>query len=114
MCIRDSPKTVKRTANTVNKSKSKPVSQVKKAPKVTSKGNKLSDGTTDEKDQILSPKEAARLAAEKRQQEANEKLTKGELGKKLASEKGKSYRAQVLEDAEQKKLEKQTADLTYD
>ncbi|CAL9738439.1 hypothetical protein MOSE0_N11430 [Monosporozyma servazzii] len=36
----------------------------------------------------LSPREAARLAAEKRLQEQTKKLAKGELGKKLAEQKG--------------------------
>ncbi|KAL3230093.1 Uncharacterized protein RNJ44_01456 [Nakaseomyces bracarensis] len=53
----------------------------------------------------LSPREAARLAAEKRAQETQQKNTKGELGKKLEQEKSKSHKAKVLEEAEQRKAE---------
>lgn len=43
-------------------------------------GSKLTD-TSDPSKNKVSPKEAARLAAEKRFQETNEKYNKGELGK---------------------------------
>lgn len=46
-----------------------------------------SDETTEGKGKI-SPKEAARLAAEKRLQDSTKELTKGQLGKKLAEQKG--------------------------
>lgn len=54
-----------------------------------SKERKLLENSTQSR---LSPREAARLAAERRLEEQNNKLTKGELGKKLAKERAKTYR----------------------
>ncbi|GCE98471.1 hypothetical protein ZYGM_003430 [Zygosaccharomyces mellis] len=71
-------------------------------------------GTIDENKNKLSPREAARLAAERRFQESNEKSTRGELGKKLAQERGKSSRTQVLQEAEQKGAERDNTPLIYD
>ncbi|GAV55996.1 hypothetical protein ZYGR_0AZ01680 [Zygosaccharomyces rouxii] len=71
-------------------------------------------GTIDENKEKLAPQEAARLAAEKRFQESNEKSTRGELGKKLAQERGKSSRTQVLQEAEQKGAERNNTPLIYD
>ena len=39
-----------------------------------------------------SPQQAAKMAAERRLQLANDSLNKGKLGQKLAKERGKSYR----------------------
>ncbi|CCD26711.1 uncharacterized protein NDAI_0I01420 [Naumovozyma dairenensis CBS 421] len=82
---------------------------------VQTSGTKLGAATNDDDDGgKLSPKEAARLAAEKRFKEATEKETKGELGKKLASERAKTYKAHVLEDAEKRNLERERENLTFD
>lgn len=47
-----------------------------------------SKGSDSKEESKLSPKEAARIAAEKRLQEQTKELTKGQLGKKLAEQKG--------------------------
>lgn len=89
-------------------------------PKVSTKtttkttGGQPIGGTIDENKNKLSPREAARLAAERRFQESNEKSTRGELGKKLAQERGKSSRTQVLQEAEQKGAERNNTPLIYD
>ncbi|KAK5781164.1 hypothetical protein RI543_001558 [Arxiozyma heterogenica] len=51
-----------------------------------STSNINSTGVVDTKK--LSPREAARLAAEKRLEESTKELTKGKLGKKLAEQRG--------------------------
>ncbi|CAI4039172.1 hypothetical protein SMKI_07G1440 [Saccharomyces mikatae IFO 1815] len=76
-------------------------------------GSKLSYTTESSKDKV-SPKEAARLAAEKRFQETNEKYNKGELGKKLAQERAKSHKTRLMEEAEKKHAEQQRENMIYD
>ena len=57
---------------------------------------------------------AARLAAEKRFQETNEKYNKGELGKKLAQERAKSHKTRLMEEAEKKHAERERENMIYD
>ncbi|GMC21810.1 unnamed protein product [Saccharomyces cerevisiae] len=76
-------------------------------------GSKLTD-TSDPSKNKVSPKEAARLAAEKRFQETNEKYNKGELGKKLAQERAKSHKTRLMEEAEKKHAEKERENMIYD
>ncbi|CDH10835.1 uncharacterized protein ZBAI_02621 [Zygosaccharomyces bailii ISA1307] len=78
-----------------------------------SRGHTVSD-MADANREKLSPQEAARLAAEKRFQESNEKSTRGELGRKLAQERAKSAKTHVLQDVEQRKAEKDNSALIYD
>lgn len=61
------------------------------------KGSKLSDGMKDQPNDI-SPREAAKLAAEKRLKGQIDSLTQGELGKKLAKERAKTYNSYKHED----------------
>lgn len=80
---------------------------------------KISEGktvgaTVDQNREKLSPQEAARLAAEKRFQESNEKFTRGELGKKLAKDRGKSSRTHVLQESEQKRTKRNSEPLIFD
>lgn len=77
------------------------------------KGSKLTD-TSDPSKNKVSPKEAARLAAEKRFQETNEKYNKGELGKKLAQERAKSHKTRLMEEAEKKHAERERENMIYD
>ncbi|GMM54490.1 hypothetical protein DAKH74_017570 [Maudiozyma humilis] len=53
-------------------------------------GSKLSE-SSEKQNTDISPREAARLAAEKRLKEKNDALTQGDLGKKLAKERAKTY-----------------------
>ncbi|AJS01702.1 ANL_collapsed_G0019000.mRNA.1.CDS.1 [Saccharomyces cerevisiae] len=76
-------------------------------------GSKLTD-TSDPSKNKVSPKEAARLAAEKRFQETNEKYNKGELGKKLAQERAKSHKTRLMEEAEKKHAERERENMIYD
>ncbi|EJS43779.1 YGL108C [Saccharomyces arboricola H-6] len=76
-------------------------------------GSKLSDTSDASKDKV-SPKEAARLAAERRFQETNEKYNKGELGKKLAQERAKSHKTHLMEEAEEKHAEQERENMIYD
>ena len=76
-------------------------------------GSKLTD-TSDPSKNKVSPKEAARLAAEKRFQETNEKYNKGELGKKLAQERAKSHKTRLMEEAEKKHAEREMENMIYD
>ncbi|QHS73228.1 uncharacterized protein SPAR_G01380 [Saccharomyces paradoxus] len=76
-------------------------------------GSKLTDTSDPSKDEV-SPKEAARLAAEKRFQETNEKYNKGELGKKLAQERAKSHKTRLMEEAEKKHAERERENMLYD
>ncbi|QLL32681.1 hypothetical protein HG536_0D02030 [Torulaspora globosa] len=85
------------------------------------KGTQLRNGTghrvhgeVDENKDILSAQEAARLAAEKRLQESNSKATQGALGKRLAEERSKSYKTQMMKEAERRQLEKATKGIVYD
>lgn len=85
-----------------------------------SKGTQLRNGTghrvqeVDENKDILSAQEAARLAAEKRLQESNVKATQGALGKKLAEERSKSHKTQMMKEAERRQLEKARKDVVHD
>ncbi|CAI4062869.1 hypothetical protein SUVZ_07G1400 [Saccharomyces uvarum] len=76
-------------------------------------GSKLSGASDTSKDKV-SPKEAARLAAEKRFQETNEKYNKGELGKKLAQERAKSHKTHVMEETEKKHAAQERENMIYD
>ncbi|PTN20235.1 hypothetical protein C4S55_3695 [Saccharomyces cerevisiae] len=76
-------------------------------------GSKLTD-TSDPSKNKVSPKEAARLAAEKRFQETNEKYNKGELGKKLAQERAKSHKTRLMEEAEKKHAQRERENMIYD
>ena len=76
-------------------------------------GSKLTD-TSDPSKNKVSPKEAARLAAEKRFQETNEKYNKGDLGKKLAQERAKSHKTRLMEEAEKKHAERERENMIYD
>lgn len=74
-------------------SKTKKQSQSKtphsKGDIVGAKDQFTSVGSSTEQNAIqLSPREAARLAAEKRLKDSTKQLTKGQLGKKLAEQKG--------------------------
>lgn len=81
------PTTTKRTKNTQNSNSSNDVNKPnKKATNTNKKGEVL--GASEEHATSVSPREAARLAAEQRLKETNEKLTKGKLGQKIAKERG--------------------------
>lgn len=91
--VRTKQTTTKTKAQNSTKEKSK-----KPQPKKSnSEGNVVGTTTNQSKedrskgnsaDSKLSPKDAARLAAEKRLEEQTKKLAKGQLGKKLAAQKG--------------------------
>ncbi|KOG99412.1 uncharacterized protein DI49_1865 [Saccharomyces eubayanus] len=76
-------------------------------------GSKLSGASDTSKDKV-SPKEAARLAAEKRFHETNEKYNKGELGKKLAQERAKSHKTRLMEETEKKHAAQERENMIYD
>lgn len=65
------------------------------------------DEVLGEETQKISAKEAARLAAEKRYQDAHQKNTKGELGKKLEQERAKSHKSKMMEEAEMRQAERE-------
>ncbi|CAB4254257.1 similar to Saccharomyces cerevisiae YGL108C Protein of unknown function, predicted to be palmitoylated [Maudiozyma barnettii] len=84
------PQLSQRANKTKNAGKSKKIATESKAKTIGKPGVKLSDEHGTES-QNISPAEAARLAAEKRQKKQNDSLTQGELGKKLAKERAKTY-----------------------
>ncbi|CAI4061744.1 hypothetical protein SKDZ_07G1500 [Saccharomyces kudriavzevii ZP591] len=94
-----------------DKKKKKPQSITQDVQK--KEGNKLSDTSDTSKDKI-SPQEAARLAAEKRFLQTNEKYNKSELGKKLAQERAKSHKTRLMEEAEKKHFEQERENMIYD
>lgn len=98
-------RTIKRVQRTVSSN----------APKDKLKGTdyKLSD-VPDEAKSKLTPQDAARLAAEKRLAETNEKSTKGQLGKKLASERVKAHKTSMIEQVYKQKIEKANDDIVFD
>ena len=77
------------TTNTTTRGKQEAQSPIGGKTNNGSKERKLLENSTQSR---LSPREAARIAAERRLEEQNSKLTKGELGKKLAKERAKTYR----------------------
>ena len=77
------------TTNTATRGKQETQSPIGGKTNNGSKERKLLENSTQSR---LSPREAARIAAERRLEEQNNKLTKGELGKKLAKERAKTYR----------------------
>lgn len=76
-------------------------------------GDRINEAADDTKEK-LSAQEAARLAAEKRLQEANEKSTRGALGKKLAQERSKSHKTHLMQEVENRDLKKANENLVYD
>ncbi|SMN18977.1 similar to Saccharomyces cerevisiae YGL108C Protein of unknown function, predicted to be palmitoylated [Maudiozyma saulgeensis] len=84
------PQTSQRTKKTNTKSNGNKTPAKPKTQTTGKLGTKLSDENGTES-QNVSPAEAARLAAEKRQKDQNDSLTQGELGKKLAKERAKTY-----------------------
>ncbi|AET38014.1 uncharacterized protein Ecym_2268 [Eremothecium cymbalariae DBVPG len=70
-----------------------------------SKGKKLSEITTVE-DTQLTPREAAKKAAEERINKQKEKLEKGELGRRLANERAKSGRNLLQESIRNHQIQK--------
>ncbi|QLG71117.1 hypothetical protein HG535_0B01550 [Zygotorulaspora mrakii] len=77
-------------------------------------GNKILNDSEDDNREKLSAREAARLAAEKRLQDSNDKSTRGELGRKLAEERSKSHKSQLMKQAEQQRLNKANDSLNND
>lgn len=76
-------------------------------------GDRINEAGDDTKEK-LTAQEAARLAAEKRLQEANEKSTRGALGKKLAEERSKSHKTHMMQEVEKRDLKKANENLVYD
>ncbi|KAG0670483.1 hypothetical protein C6P45_002387 [Maudiozyma exigua] len=93
--VTEKPPITERITKEVKSSKSsKDYPASKKKTTTTSrphdKGSKLSEKPNAES-QNISPAEAARQAAEKRQKVQNDNLNQGVLGKKLAKERAKTY-----------------------
>lgn len=88
--VTEKPQVTKKTTKNVKISESTPKKKTKQISKPQDKGNKLSEEPNTE-GQNISPAEAARQAAEKRQKDQNENLKQGVLGKKLAKERAKTY-----------------------
>lgn len=88
--VTEKPQVIKRTTKDVKKAKSSPKKGTKPIAKPKDKGTKLSEEPNTE-GQNISPAEAARLAAERRQKDQDESLNQGVLGKKLAKERAKTY-----------------------
>lgn len=113
----ESTKVLKKSRPEVTKNQQQSKPERIKAPKKSSPkktGGQTVGGSIDGNKEKLSPQDAARLAAEKRFQESNQKSTKGKLGKKLAQERGKSSRAHVLQEVEKKEAERNNTPLIYD
>lgn len=66
----------------------------------TKAGTVLGSPADDPEASKLTPREAARLAAEKRLADNKEKNTKGALGKKLEQERAKSHKSHLMEQIE--------------
>ncbi|EDO19444.1 hypothetical protein Kpol_1002p92 [Vanderwaltozyma polyspora DSM 70294] len=118
--VSSQPKPVVKTKSTP-KSKNVPQRQANADLNKRKQKKKQNDTTdfkiseqSDENRTKLTPQEAAKLAAEKRLAESNEKDTKGALGKKLATERAKSHKSQMVEQVEKQKIEKANEDLVYD
>lgn len=114
--VSSSSNVTKRTTST-GPQKHKPNTPAKSVQPPTfkrSNGNKILEDAKDANRGKISATEAAKLAAEKRFQEANEKSTRGELGKKLAEERSKSHKSQMMKQVEQQKLENANGKLVYD
>ncbi|CCF55881.1 hypothetical protein KAFR_0A04460 [Kazachstania africana CBS 2517] len=82
--VRPTGQTARRNTKTTQKSST--AKQSSRKPH----SSRLDEGIV--QDEKLPPKEAARLAAERRLKENDDELRKGELGKKLAQQRHKNYR----------------------